>query len=125
MQNPQLSYVNVFVSELERAVTFFQETLGLPLQHVDEVFGYASFASEGVGLGVLRVDPNAPESPPLVGRHTGIGFGVPDLDVAHTRLTAQGVRFTMPPTRQPWGGYMATFADPDGNVFYLDQLREH
>jgi predicted enzyme related to lactoylglutathione lyase len=30
----------------------------------------------------------------------------------------------MPPTDQPWGGFMATFADPDGNVFYLDQLRE-
>jgi len=27
----------------------------------------------------------------------------------------------MPPTRQPWGGVMALVADPDGNVFYVDQ----
>jgi predicted enzyme related to lactoylglutathione lyase len=30
----------------------------------------------------------------------------------------------MAPTKQPWGGFMAMFVDPDGNVFYLDQLRE-
>jgi uncharacterized glyoxalase superfamily protein PhnB len=24
---------------------------------------------------------------------------------------------------QSWGGYMSMLADPEGNVFYLDQLR--
>ncbi len=55
-------------------------------------------------------------------RHTGIGFVVGDLDAAHAELAARGVRFTQAPTRQPWGGYMALFTDPDGNVFYLDQV---
>lgn len=59
-----------------------------------------------------------------MGRHTGVGFGVPDLRAAHARLEAAGVRFPMPPARQPWGGFMAMFADPDGNLFYLDELRE-
>ena len=36
----------------------------------------------------------------------------------------KGVQFTMQPTKQPWGGFMAMFTDPDGNVFYLDQLRD-
>jgi predicted enzyme related to lactoylglutathione lyase len=121
---PRLWYVNVFVSDFERAVGFFQETLGLPLQFADEKFGYASFAPEGVRFGVARVDPDSPEQRALVGRHTGIGFGVPDLRDAHAQLEAKGVRFTMEPTKQPWGGFMATFADPDGNVFYLDQLRD-
>ena len=60
----------------------------------------------------------------MVGRHTGIGFGVPDLRAAYEQLRAQGVRFTMVPTQQPWGGFMAMFADPDGNIFNLDQLRD-
>ena len=123
MQSPQLWYVNVFVSDLQRAVGFFRDTLGLPLEFEDEKFGYASFAPEGVRMGVARVEPGAPESQSLVGRHTGIGFGVPDLDAAYRELEAKRVRFTMVPTRQPWRGYMATFADPDGNLFYLDQLR--
>ncbi len=124
MLDPQLWYVNVFVTDLERAVEFFRDTLGLPLQFQEEKFGYASFAPKGVRFGVARVDPSSPESPSLVGRHTGIGFGVPDLSAAYEQLEAEGVRFTMVPTKQPWGGFMATFADPDGNLFYLDQLRE-
>lgn len=124
MLDAQLWYVNVFVRDLARAVAFFRDTIGLPLRFQDEEHGYASFTPKGVPLGVARVDPNAAESESLVGRHTGIGFGVADLAAAHADLVAKGVRFTMPPTKQPWGGFMATFADSDGNVFYLDQLRE-
>ena len=39
-------------------------------------------------------------------------------------LSAAGVAFEMPPTRQPWGGFMAMFKDSDGNIFYLDQPSE-
>jgi len=28
----------------------------------------------------------------------------------------------MKPSKQPWGGFMAMFADPDGNTFYLDEI---
>ena len=124
MTNPRLWYVNIFVSDLKRAVEFYRDTLGLPLQFQEEQFGYASFAPEGVRFGVARVDGSAPESHSLLGRHTGIGWGVPDLSAAYEDLKTKGVRFTMVPTKQPWGGVMAIFADPDGNLFYLDQLRE-
>ena len=119
----QLWYVNVFVSDLKRAVEFYRDTLGLQLQFQEEQFGYASFTPEGGRFGVARVDAGAPDSHSLLGRHTGIGWGVPDLNAAYQNLKAKGVRFTTVPTKQPWGGYMATFADPDGNLFYLDQLQ--
>ena len=51
----------------------------------------------------------------------GIGFVVADVDAAYRELEGKGVTFTLKPARQPWGGYMGMFADPDGNVFYLDQ----
>ena len=35
---------------------------------------------------------------------------------------ALGVAFPKPPERQPWGGFMALFADPDGNTYYLDEV---
>ena len=42
------------------------------------------------------------------------------MDAAYEELKAKGVIFTMAPAKQPWGGYMGLFADPDGNEFYLD-----
>jgi len=124
MATPRLWYVNVFVSDLKRSIEFYRDVLGLPLQFQEERFGYASFTPEGARFGLARIDASDPESRSLLGRHTGVGWGVPDLKTAHEELKVKGVRFTMAPTQQPWGGFMATFADPDGNLFYLDQLRE-
>ncbi len=116
MSELRLSYVNVTVSDVDRAVAFFRDTVGLPLNFADADFGYASFASAGASFAVVQ----APEGEE-VGRHTGIGFTVEDLDTAHASLVEKGVVFTRPPTREPWGGYMAIFADPDGNTYYLDE----
>jgi predicted enzyme related to lactoylglutathione lyase len=76
-------------------------------------------------MGLARIDPGDASLRDLAGRQTGIGFGVRDLAKAHADLAARGVRFTMEPSEQPWGGFMAMFADPDGNVFYLDEMRPH
>lgn len=114
----QIAYVNVFVNDHQRAVAFYRDTLGLPLLHASPEFGFAAFQAGGVRLGVAVAGADKQE---LVGRHSGVGFEVPDLVAAHARLAGLGVQFTMPPTRQPWGGFMAMFADGDGNVFYLDE----
>jgi predicted enzyme related to lactoylglutathione lyase len=114
-----IAYVNVFVSDLPRSVEFFEGTLGLALKFAEEKHGYASFEADGVSLGLAVAGPDQAD---LVGRHTGVGFAVDDLEAEHRRLSDLGVRFTMPPTRQPWGGFLALLADPDGNVFYLDEV---
>lgn len=113
-----VSYVNVFVSDLSRATEFYRDKLGLNMLISAPEHGYGSFAAGAVRLGIA-----VPQSDHagLVGRHTGVGFEVSDLEAEHSRLSELGVEFTMPPTRQPWGAFMALMADPDGNVFYLDQ----
>ena len=117
MTETRLAYVNVTVSDFERAVAFFRDVIGLPFNFADAEFGYASFATGGAAFAVVQ----APEGE-AVGRHTGVGFAVDDLDAAHAALVDKGVEFPRPPTREPWGGYMAVFADPDGNTYYLDQV---
>ena len=124
MENLKLWYVNVYVTDLARSVEFFEKTLGLELQFTDAEFGYASVDAGPLRIGLAQIDPDDEESRPLVGRHTGVGFGVPDLLAAHAELAAKGVPFPMEPSKQPWGGFMALIADPDGNVYYLYQLRE-
>jgi predicted enzyme related to lactoylglutathione lyase len=122
LEKLEIAYVNVNVTDFARAVEFYGKRLGLPQQFADEGFGYASFAAGPVRLGVARIDPSDPAQRGLVGRHTGIGFSVSDLMTTHRQLADQGVSFTMQPQKQPWGGFMALFADPDGNVFYLDEI---
>jgi predicted enzyme related to lactoylglutathione lyase len=41
-----------------------------------------------------------------------------NIDQTHQELTARGVEFVAPPTKQPWGSF-AIFKDPDGNTFVL------
>jgi predicted enzyme related to lactoylglutathione lyase len=118
-QNMQISYVNVFVTDLDRAVKFYEGSLGLSLQFSSPEHGYAAFSAGDVRLGIAL--PGADQQA-LIGRHTGVGLAVTDLVAEHARLSELGVRFTMPPTRQPWGGFMALLADPDGNTYYLDQV---
>ena len=110
-----LGYVNVFVSDFERAVTFYRDTLGLSATSTEPQFGYASFNAGPISFAVAQTDDSD-----MVGRHTGVGFIVSDIDAAYKQMSDAGVSFDMPPTPQPWGGTLALFKDPDGNIFYLD-----
>lgn len=122
MESPKLGYVNVYCTDLARTVEFFARTLGLELQYSDEKFGYASVDAGPVRMGLAQIDPSDETLRGLVGRQTGVGFSVADLDAAYVELRSRGVRFTIEPEKYPWGGYMAMFADPDDNTYYLDQL---
>ena len=107
----KLAYVNLFVSDLDHAVEFYSEKLGLTLQFSDSEHGYASLSVGSVTLGLAIAGPDQTE---LVGRHTGIGLVVKDLVAEHRRLQTLGVVFTMDPSKQPSGGIMAIVSDPDG-----------
>jgi predicted enzyme related to lactoylglutathione lyase len=113
----------VYVRDFARALRFYRDKLGIALRFADEKFGFASFATLGAGFTVARVDSADPEQAKLVSRHTGIALGVDDLQKTYEAWLARGVRFTLPPTVQPWGGTLAQLADPEGNLITLDQYR--
>ena len=115
----RFEYVNLFVSDLDRAIEFYSGKLGLGLESFDAEHGYASLSAGPIRLGLALPGPDQPN---LLGRHTGVGFAVDDLVAEHARLAPLGVVFTMEPTKQPWGGFMAMIADPDGNLLYLDEV---
>ena len=115
----RIAYVNLYVSDLQLAVEFYGSTLGLSLLLKDAEHGYASFQAGPIALGLAVAGEDHAD---LVGRPTGIGLAVDDLVSAHARLEALGVVFSMPPERQPWGGFMALLADPFDNTLYLDEV---
>jgi len=116
----QVWYVTVYVFDFEGAIEFYRDRLGFELRFVDPELGHAAFGGEGTGFAVARVDPDSPTQD-LVGRHTGIGLAVSDLHRAYVELRSKGVEFTMPPTRQAWGGMLSMIRDLDGNILFLDQ----
>jgi predicted enzyme related to lactoylglutathione lyase len=120
--NITVGYANIKVSDLGRAIDFYQGVLGLRLLFRADEFSYARFDAGPVYIGLAAVERSDQNFQQLVGRYTGIGFVVPDIDAAYRELSAKGVRFRWQPADQPWGGRPATFEDPDGNVFYLDKV---
>ena len=48
-----------------------------------------------------------------------VNLEVDDIEVVHARLRDHGVPFIRPPETEHFGGRIATFQDPDGNLVQL------
>lgn len=108
--------VRVFVDDLEAARGFYGGTLGLGMAwEGPEATGYA------VGPAVLIVERADPAGPygALVGRFAGITLCVESIGRSFAELSSRGVPFEGPPEPQDWGGMLAHFRDPAGNVLTL------
>jgi catechol 2,3-dioxygenase-like lactoylglutathione lyase family enzyme len=112
-----LAVVRVFVRDFERALAFYTETLEMPLAHAAD--GWAQLDTGSAQLALERVAPGDAEGEALAGRFLGVSLAVSDVDAVYARLQRRGVAFLAPPERMPWGGTLAHFRDPDGNVLTL------
>ena len=74
----RVGYVNIFVSDFDRAVAFYRDTLGLPLRFGDAGHGYASFETKGAALSLAKEG-----EPGQSGRFTGVGIVVEDVDAVY------------------------------------------
>jgi predicted enzyme related to lactoylglutathione lyase len=111
-------YTTVYVEDFGVALAFYRDKVGLPLRFADEKFRYASFGTEGASFSIAGIQD--PSQKHLVGRDTGIGLAVDDLEATYEEWKGRGVAFTTPPTKQPWGGTIAVLRDPEGNTIVLD-----
>lgn len=111
----------VYTTDIDRAVAFYRDTLGLKLVDSDP---YGAMLEAGAGL--LRLT-KLPEHP--AHDHPVFGLSVGDFAAASDALRAKGVRFTvyegMTDDRGVYRGgdgkAMAWFPDPDGNVLMLSE----
>ena len=113
MRITRLTQVSVHVKDLDRAVGFYTDMLGLELAFRAE--GMAFFELEGVTLML-----SLPSSPEFDHPSSILYFGVDDIDDAHRALTGAGVPFRQPPVlvheaadHELW---MAFFVDTEGNT---------
>ncbi|HEY5411622.1 MAG TPA: VOC family protein, partial [Caulobacteraceae bacterium] len=94
--------INLHVRDVEREVAFFRDVVGLELQFSDPSFHFARFDA-GIGFAVAGGGEEKDPAAPLPDRLSGIGFVVEDVDAAYAEMKARGARFTVEPSRQPWG----------------------
>ena len=116
---PRISMVTLGVTDLDRAIAFYRDGLGLPLN--DGPDGVAFFGLNGSWLSLYARDSLAADA-----TVAGEGDGFRGFALAHNVATeaevdqlledavAAGARLVKPAQRVEWGGYSGYFADPDG-----------
>jgi lactoylglutathione lyase len=111
--------VRIFAADWSATVAFYRDVIGLVEKFSDEAAGWAEFDVGGPSLAVERPAPDDAEGAALVGRFLGVSLSVADIATTYESLAAKGVEFLGPPEQQPWGGVLAHFKDPDGNIVTL------
>ena len=115
----QMYAQRIFCFNWQECVSFYKETIGLPVKFEDENMGWAEFDLGGVSFAVERQDQHDAEAQSLVGRFVGMSIQVENIEEVCQELIRKGVEFEGLPAKQPWGGILAHFKDPDGNVITL------
>ncbi|MCG3210274.1 MAG: hypothetical protein FOGNACKC_03905 [Anaerolineae bacterium] len=112
----QIGQITMPVTDLERAVSFYREKLGL--KHLFTTTGLAFFDCDGIRL-MLGVPEREELNPP----GSIIYFKVTDIETAHQTLLERGVHFEDRPhlvarlgTHEVW---MTFFRDTEGNLLSL------
>jgi catechol 2,3-dioxygenase-like lactoylglutathione lyase family enzyme len=127
----QLQRVAVVVADLERALVWYRDTLGLTVRVREPETGYVELAL-GKGTSALSLvapredwgEPYFSETRARIGTATGIAFQTDSVFALEHRLEGSGSRITQHPERQPWGGVTVRFTDPDGNEFLAFQSED-
>lgn len=102
----KLRHIIEFVSDMDRAVKFYRDVIGLPVK-----FQSPQWSEFATGDITLALHPASEKNP--AGK-LEMGFNVPDLHEFHREMQGKGVRFPMAPSKQDFGGMLAQFVDSEG-----------
>jgi catechol 2,3-dioxygenase-like lactoylglutathione lyase family enzyme len=118
-----LEVVVVPVTDVDRAIAFYRDQLGFNLDH-DTHAGdqrFAQLTPPGSGCSIVLSEP-----PPMTpGSLKGVQLVVADAHRARAELLERGVDagdITVIDERD--GGTLFGFADPDGNAWVVQQIKE-
>ena len=135
--NPHLDVITLAVRDLERAVAFYRDGLGLPTKGIvatefeatpENAAGAAAFFEMENGL-LLALYPRTElakdagvsnSSPSSVEFSLGyLAENQAAVDAILARAIAAGATATDPPRDRPWGIYSGYFRDPDGHLWEI------
>lgn len=119
---PRISMITLGVRDMDRAVQFYEEGLGLPKMDYDPAVAFFTLNGTWLALypwNLLAEDAQVPAE----------GKGFRGVTLAHNLASEAAVDAFMaqaleagatqikPPQKVFWGGYSGYFADPDGHLW--------
>lgn len=109
-----LNYAIKFVSDMDAAVAFYRDTLGLT-----PAFQSPFWSEFDTGQTRLALHPASEDNP---AGSVQLGLGTADIDNFYAAGQAQGLAFTSPPTDMH-GTRIARFRDLDGAEISVSEAR--
>jgi lactoylglutathione lyase len=106
MQGTQLRYAIKFVADMDKAVKFYRDVVGLTLKF--ESPGWSEFSTGETTLALHQASEKNPAG------KIELGFTVADVEAFYRDMSAKGVLFSMPPKKQDFGGVLAQFVASEG-----------
>ena len=110
-----VDFIGIPTRDLETAVRFYGETLGLPCSAFRPDRHHAEFETGNLTLNIMHAENMGLEHHAV---QNAVALHVPDVAVARAELEGRGVRFAGD-TFDTGVCHMAFFADPDGNALML------
>jgi len=118
--NWRLELVQVPVTDVDRAKTFYTEKVGFNADHdhtVNEQIRFVQLTPPGSACSIA-IGKGLSQMPP--GSVQGLQLVVPDVQAARKELVERGVEVGEV-QEFPWGSFVF-FSDPDGNSWAVQQL---
>jgi catechol 2,3-dioxygenase-like lactoylglutathione lyase family enzyme len=126
---PRVTLITLGVDDLERAVRFYRDGLGLATEGIvgtEFEHGAVAFFDLQPGLKLalwprssIAHDSGLPVEPPSATEFTlahNVGSKA-EVDAVMAQARAAGARIVKAPADTFWGGYTGYFQDPDGHVW--------
>jgi uncharacterized glyoxalase superfamily protein PhnB len=123
----QFAYTILYVSDVQRAVEFYETAFGLPRRFIHESGQYAeldtgattlAFAANELARSNLPRDfrQNSPDAPPA---GIEIAFTTTDVPAAYRQAVTSGAEPLAEPATKPWGQQVAYVRDLEGVLVEL------
>ncbi|MDQ0372763.1 VOC family protein [Cellulomonas humilata] len=128
-----LQYTNITVSDVDEALAFYRDALGLDVKQDVSAGDYrwVTLGSDAQpGLGIVLSEPHAGRSQAdgdviqellAKGVLPMLVFASDDVDATFETVKAAGAEVVQEPTDQGWGPRDCAFRDPSGNHIRISQ----
>jgi lactoylglutathione lyase len=110
--------VILLVSNMEKSINFYSDTLGLPIKAKSK--DWTEFFENDT---VLALHPARKKSKLKTGSGILVGFEVSDLGSTIRKLKEKKVKFFKRPKEEPFGKH-AIVQDPDGHLISIAEIKD-